>query len=135
MNAIPCAALVNRITPGDNARADGAFIRSRAASLEILKGCEGFEVMLLLASALLAHPMPWRRKLAGLAVGAAVFHLLNLVRLTSLYYVVRLRPAWFDALHVVIWQSFMVLAAAAFFLWWIRPARPAGIPPRPSAPQ
>ena len=126
LNGRPSAALINLLTPGWQVSSVDGRLAGRRASIEIRKGCEGVEVMILLAAVLLAYPMAWRRKLAGLLFGCLLIYAVNLIRIVSLYYLSVLRPGWFSLFHVAVWQAVIVLAGWLFFMFWIRREPGAG---------
>jgi len=51
-------------------------------------------------------------------------HSLNLIRVVSLVWIGRHRPALFDSSHTVIWQSAVVLFGVLIFLFWASRQRP-----------
>lgn len=130
LNAGVSAWVIQQIAPAEQVRPSGTRLVSPRVTLDIMKGCEGFEVMVILVAAMLAYPAPWGKRAAGLVAGCALLYILNVVRLVCLYVVARYRPALFDALHVVFWQSLLVCLGALMFLAWVRwihrPPRPAG---------
>jgi exosortase/archaeosortase family protein len=116
----PAAGLVNLLTPAVEARAVGSTLLGvDGAGLNVLNGCEGTEALLLLAAAFAVVPMPWRRRLAGLAVGVAVVFVVNQARILVLFYANRGTRAWFEMLHSVITPLAVVLLVAAYFYAWL----------------
>ena len=99
--------------------------------IKIVAGCNGVEAVLILVSAVLAFPAPWRHKLAGIAVGFVAIQALNLVRIISLYYLQRWNHVWFDWFHLYLWQALIILDALVFWLVWLRwlPREPLAPPP------
>lgn len=125
LNASVAARIVNLLDASAEARALHTEIVSSRARVEIMKGCEGSDVVLLAMAALLAFPLPWRRKLAGLALAALMIYAVNLIRIVSLYFALAYRPQWFNLLHGVIWQTLIILLVAVFFLFWTQDANPS----------
>lgn len=107
-------------------------IRSPTLELQILRGCDGIEAWLLLITALLVFPIPWRRRLYGVGYGTVLIFSLNVIRIVSLFHIALVRPDWMNVAHGVIWQGIIVLAAAAFVLGWLSP-RPAPVEPAEKA--
>jgi exosortase family protein XrtM len=116
---VPGAFLVELLAPDTPAQAVANTIVSPYARLEIVRGCEGAGTMFLLAAATLAFPAPWRRRLAGLALGLAVVHALNLARIVALYFVVAYREPWFLVAHTYVAPLTVLAAVSAFFGWWV----------------
>jgi len=117
-------AVLNILSEG--VTVEGTSIRSPAFAVDVENGCNGLETALLLGAAVLAFPASWRARAVGLAAGFAGIQAINLVRVVSLFWIGRHRPALFSAAHTVIWQSIVVLAGVALFLVWA--ARQRGRP-------
>ena len=103
--------------------------------IEIVAGCNGVEAVLILISAVLAFPAPWKYKFAGIGIGFVAIQALNLVRIISLYYLLLWNRVWFDWFHLYLWQALIILDALVFWLVWLRwlprEPRPPEIPPQP----
>jgi len=126
---VPSAALLANLLPlGVDASAAGARLVTAQGSVNVLNGCEGTDVLFLLVAAFAVATLPWRWKLLGLAVGAALLYALNLVRIVVLLQAVRLEPAWFGVLHSIVTPLLLILAVALFFLAWLRRAEGAQAP-------
>ena len=88
--------------------------------ISIVAGCSGVEAVLILVSAVLAFPAPWKHKLAGIGLGFLAIQALNLVRIISLFYLHAWSQVWFDWFHLYLWQALIVLDALVFWLLWLR---------------
>jgi exosortase H (IPTLxxWG-CTERM-specific) len=118
---------------GEPAEVVGTEIRSGTFGVNIENGCNGVETALLLAAAVLAFPAGWRQRLFGFLLGFVAIQIVNLVRVVSLVWIGRHRPALFDSSHTVIWQSAVVLFGVLLFLFWAsRQRRPE---PRTAPPE
>ncbi len=97
------------------------------SGIRIVAGCNGVEAVLILVSAVLAFPAPWKHKLAGIGIGFIAIQGLNLVRIISLYYLHEWNRVWFDWFHLYLWQALIILDALVFWLLWLRwlPRKPA----------
>ena len=115
---------------GEPVRVSGTEIYSGTFGVNIENGCNGVETALLLAAAVLAFPAGWRPRLTGFLLGFVAIQLVNLVRVVSLVWIGRHRPALFDSSHTVIWQSAVVLFGVLLFLFWAsrQTRRPAPSP-------
>ena len=109
---------------GEQATVQGTVIHSGSFSVNIENGCNGVETALLLAAAVLAFPAGWRQRLTGFLLGFVGIQVLNLIRVVSLVWIGRHRPALFDSSHTVIWQSAVVLFGVLIFLFWASRQRP-----------
>ena len=110
---------------GGHAVRDGAVLRAPTGfAVEMRDGCNAINVTILLWSAILAFPAPWRMKALGLAAGSAVVQVLNIVRFISLFYLGQYSMTWFDFAHSYLWESLLVLdTMVVFWLWVGRVAR------------
>jgi len=124
LNAVVSANLINVITPEESVVATDATLYSSGAAIDIRRGCEGFEVVIILAAAMLAYPMSWRSKWLGIVAGSVFIYVLNLVRIVSLYYVATYKQDIFDVMHLTMWQSALILLALGFFVFWIQRTAP-----------
>jgi exosortase H (IPTLxxWG-CTERM-specific) len=94
--------------------ANGSFIVS------IERGCNGIEAVIILISAILAFPAPWKHRLLGLGLGFLAVQVLNLVRIVSLFFLGLWSQVWFEWFHLYLWQALIVLDALIVFLVWLR---------------
>ncbi|MBU0678428.1 MAG: archaeosortase/exosortase family protein [Verrucomicrobia bacterium] len=118
LQARTACTVVNALSGRDTVSAEDAAIVSGDITIEIMKGCDGTDALLLLVSAFVASPLRWKHKLSGILWGIALVYGLNLIRLTSLFYVAKYRKDWFQFFHLSLWQVLFVLFAGAFFIFW-----------------
>jgi exosortase H (IPTLxxWG-CTERM-specific) len=123
-----------------NVHAEGVIIQNieNGFAVAIAPGCDGIEAVIILVSAVLAFPSPWKHKLVGIAIGFVAIQALNLVRIISLFYMGQWSQVWFDWFHLYLWQALIVLDALAVWLIWLRylprPTRGDTPPPAAAAP-
>jgi exosortase H (IPTLxxWG-CTERM-specific) len=112
----------------------GIIIQSLSTgfAVQIAPGCDGIEAVIILVSAILAFPSPWKHKLIGIGIGFVAIQALNLVRIISLFYLGQWNQTWFDWFHLYLWQALIVLDALAVWLIWLRYLPRPG--PRPGPP-
>jgi exosortase H (IPTLxxWG-CTERM-specific) len=121
---IPFTALIARATAlilggaASGVAVTGTVIRSPLFALDVHNGCNGVEATILLIAAILAFPATLRSRLAGVAVTTVAIELLNLVRLTSLFWLGEHHRGAFDFFHIAVWQSLIILAAISMFILW-----------------
>jgi exosortase H (IPTLxxWG-CTERM-specific) len=115
-----CVAIVGLFDP--HAIAYGKILQSTrdGFAISIERGCNGVEAVIILVSAMLAFPAPWKNKLAGIAIGFIAIQAMNLVRIISLFYLGQWNRTVFDWFHLYLWQALIVLDALVVFLVWLR---------------
>lgn len=119
----PAAALIGLIFPADGVLPQGPRLVWPGGRLQLLAGCDGFEVVALYVPAVLVAPVAWRRGLFMLGIGIALIWSLNQLRLLALYAAFRHWREMFDPLHTV-WGPLLMLAlVSAFFAWNLRDDR------------
>jgi exosortase H (IPTLxxWG-CTERM-specific) len=127
LNARISGAILNVL--GEDARVAQTSIITPRFALGIERGCDAIEPAALFAAAVVAFPVPLRRKAPGLAVGISLLLLINLVRIVSLYYAGVYYPSAFETLHAEVWQPLFILIAVLFWVVWA--LRATGRAPRP----
>jgi exosortase family protein XrtM len=115
LNVQAGARLVDVLTPAEAVRGHGDRIESATTSIQVSQGCEGVDVMFMFVAAMLATPMAGRRKLVGCVVGIGVIYVCNLLRLAGLWYCLKYAPERFEAMHVVVGQTAIIVVAVAVF--------------------
>lgn len=95
---------------------------TRGFAMEILNGCNGVNVVVLLCAAIIAYPAKWKWRLIGLAGGIAAVQGFNFVRLISLFYLGQHNKPLFDFAHLYLWETLILLDAVVVFGWWSRRA-------------
>ena len=93
-------------------------MRSPRFALDVRNGCNGVEAVILLAAAIFAFPATLRSRLIGVSAASVAIELLNLVRLSSLFWLGEHYRHVFDFFHVAVWQSLVILAAISIFILW-----------------
>ena len=96
----------------------GTTIGSPRFSVDVKNGCNAVEAMMLFAAAVLAFPAPLRSRLLALAVGLPIIQIVNMARLTSLFWLGVRHPDWFDIFHIALWQTVIILISVAMFATW-----------------
>lgn len=123
----PAAVLVRLISPDVPAIAAGASIKAPGGGLNILNGCEGTEVMFLLAAAFAAVRLRLKEKVVGLALGLVLVFVLNQGRILALFYAYRADRGLFDVLHTLILPALLIALATLYVHVFLR--RGATSPP------
>ena len=105
-----------------------------ALPVEVTLACSGADALALCLGAILAYPVPWRTRLAGIGGGVFLTLALNTIRIGTLGRAAS-SPAWFSALHLYIWPAVLTLAIAAYVFSWMRLADRATRDPAAALPQ
>jgi exosortase family protein XrtM len=116
---VPAATFVNLLTPAVHARAAGFSVQAVGGGLNILNGCEGMEAMFLLLAAFCVAPIPWRSRVTGFVLGAAVVFVINQARILVLLYAYRADRTLFDPLHAIVTPVAVVLLVCCYFYAWL----------------
>ena len=108
---------------GELVRIDGTVIYSPAFNMRIVSECTAITPIIVLAAATIAVQAPLVSKLKGIILGASVLHLVNLVRIISLYYVGVMWPDMVEFVHLVLWQAVLVVLAVGLWGFWAQRVR------------
>lgn len=100
----------------------GDIIRNATTgfAIQIVRGCNAVDAVLILMSAILAFPANWRQKFLGIGLGFFAIQLVNIVRIISLFYLGQWNQVWFDWFHLYLWQALIILDAMIVWLVWLR---------------
>lgn len=108
---------------GDGSR-DGATLRSGAdAILTVKPFCTAFDYSWFLIAAIVAFPARFGQKLLGLAIGVPLLLVLNVLRISSLYWTGITFPWHFGFMHEQFWAvllNFSTICCAVFWMMWIK---------------
>ena len=106
----------------------GTVIQSQRFAIDVHNGCNGIEAVILVCAAILAFPATLRSRLTGVLIASLLIQILNVVRLSSLFWLGTYYPRVFDLFHVAVWQSLPTRLSDAkewpvwIFCWKARPA-------------
>jgi exosortase H (IPTLxxWG-CTERM-specific) len=102
-------------------------------AVSIEAGCNGVEAGIILISAMLAFPAPWKAKLIGILIGNLTVQALNVLRIISLFYLGQWDETLFEWAHLYVWQALIMLDVLVVFLVWLRwLAKHRTLPPAPA---
>ena len=118
---VEISAMVIRLF-GGNATAQQVVLQnpSNGFAMEVLDGCNGDDVAVLLWAAILAYPASWLQKGKGLLAGTATIYVINFLRIISLFYLGQYNRQWFEFAHLYVWESVFVLLTLTIFWMWVR---------------
>lgn len=117
---------IHLLTPDLPVFAAGPRLTAPGGGINVLKGCEGTDVLFLLLAAFAVADLSWRRRLIGVLLGATLVYLLNQARVVALFYAYRQDKALFDLLHGTLGPLVLVVVVGLFFFAWLQ--QPAAEP-------
>jgi len=112
---------------GVDAQASGLSIVSPVFSIAVRRGCDGIEPAWIFAAAVLAYPLPLRRKTAVLPAGVALILGANLVRILSLFLIGWRLPMLYPFAHLEFWPAAFMGLVIVMWLRWARQRPPRGM--------
>jgi exosortase H (IPTLxxWG-CTERM-specific) len=118
---VEISAIVIRLF-GGSATAQQVVLQSPSSgfAMEVIDGCNGDDVVVLLWAAILAYPASWKQKGKGLLAGTAAIYVINFLRIISLFYLGQYNRQWFEFAHLYVWESVFVLLTLTIFWMWVR---------------
>ncbi len=96
----------------------GKFLWSSICSFEIIGECTAYYPCAIFVAAVGAFPARWTRKLLGIGLGVPILLLINQLRLVSLCYIQYWIPQHFEMLHILVWQSLIIILTVVLWLIW-----------------
>jgi exosortase family protein XrtM len=115
----PAVWLINLLTPDARAVAVKFSVLSAGGGLNILNGCEGMDVVLLLLAAFAITPLRFTSRMLGMLGGVVVVFIINQARILLLFYSYRSDQHWFDLLHSMITPIVVTLLVGWYFHCWL----------------
>jgi exosortase family protein XrtM len=113
------STIINLLTPHEKTYVKDGAITDGDFMVEIRRGCEGIEGILLLTAAILAYPGGIGAKCYGLFGGIFFIYFFNLARIAGLYYIVKYNPTLFDMMHIYVGQIVIIFVALVYFILWL----------------
>ena len=112
------AFIINTLTPAEHCIAEGNTLFAAQHTLEIVLGCEGIDSIIIIIAALAAYRSRIGWKLTGITLGTLILYVVNIFRITGLFYISKYRSDMFDTMHIVVGQTIIIVAGFIFFLAW-----------------
>jgi exosortase/archaeosortase family protein len=97
---------------------EGTRISLGGFAVDVTEACSGVVPTALYWAAVLAYPARWRARLVGLALGTAVIHGLNVLRVIGLILVGIFANPYFHYTHVYFAQALIIVVAVATWIYW-----------------
>ncbi len=96
----------------------GTNLASGSFAVDVSPACSGAVPSMIYVAAVVAYPARLRAKLIGVAIGIAIIHGVNLVRVIALFLVGLFLHQYFHDTHVYVAQALVVAVAVATWLFW-----------------
>jgi len=103
---------------GEAVRVDGVSLYSPLLNMRIVSECTAITPTMVFSAAVIAFPSSIYTKLKGLLLGIVALYLINLVRVVTLFYIGTHAPDQMEFVHIVVWQSAMILIAIGLWSLW-----------------
>ncbi len=117
VNARIASAILNGF--GEQSRVCESTIWCDKFAITILRACAALEYPWFVCAAVLAFPVPFRRKIPGILAGCICLPALNLIRAMTLYVVGVHFPRAFDTVHEEIWSVLLIIATIGVAVSWL----------------
>jgi len=104
---------------GETTTTKEIVIQGQTFAVAVRRGCDPLEPIALFGAAVIAFPAPWKRKVVGLTVGAALLFTLNLLRIVSLYLLGERKSGLFEMVHLELWPAFFIMISLGFWVLWL----------------
>ena len=117
-NAVATGALASLFDSSVNV--NGVNVASGSYAVLVIYECTIMAPLAIYSAAVLAVQAPYRTKVLGIALGFGLLSAVNLIRTTSLFFLGSAAPELMDVVHLLVWQSLMVLLAVGLWLLWMR---------------
>lgn len=96
----------------------GTFINIEGKRLSIVSECTSISYILIFASAVIAYPASFKKKLSGILMGVPIIVVLNLLRIVFLGWLGGNHPEYFNLFHEYLWEGgFLFLVLLIWVIW------------------
>ena len=124
----PYLAFIARVSAGllsaigYGVEAEGPFMGSKSLGVrfEIVHGCDALEPTMAFVAAVLASPVAYRKKLAGLLAGVPLLLIVNVFRIVLLFLIGVYFPKVLDLMHYDVGQASFIIVAVVFWAVWVQ---------------
>ncbi len=93
--------------------------------LSVFEGCNGLNVVIIFVGFLFAYGKPKKALLWFIPLGLLLIHLLNLARITILYYVTLYHPDLSYFMHKYLFTAIIYAGIFVLWIWWVVKLYPA----------
>ncbi len=111
---------------GEHTHATDATIWSAHTAITVSPACSALRYIWFFCAAVIAFPVAAGRKVLGILLGSALLYGLNLIRVTSLFYIGAHFGRFFDMVHEQLWGLVLIVAEVSLCVLWVNLARREG---------
>ncbi len=104
---------------GVESSCSGSLVSFGPRSVTIVMECTALQVAMIYAALILAYPSTAKAKAIGLGIGLPLILAVNVVRLVVICFVLWWKPAYFEMMHIYIWQVVFIVIVVAMAAVWI----------------
>ncbi len=97
----------------------GTTLTVAGRSVVVATECVGIRATAIFLAGVLGFPCSMRNRVIGLLLGIVGVSFLNMVRIAILAAVQGFLPAWFETVHSVLMQGFLVVFVAPLWIAWM----------------
>jgi exosortase/archaeosortase family protein len=101
------------------AQVHGTSVTIANGSVDVATECIGIRATAIFWAGVIGFPCSWRGRTAGILAGLFGVQLLNMARIAVLGLVNGYQPEWFETLHSVLMQGFLVVFVAPLWILWM----------------
>ncbi len=101
------------------AQVHGTSITIVNGSVDVATECIGIRATAIFWAGVIGFPCSWRGRIVGIVAGLFGVQLLNMARIAVLGLVNGYQPEWFETLHSVLMQGFLVVFVAPLWILWM----------------
>jgi exosortase/archaeosortase family protein len=114
-------AKLDRATAAASPSADEDETTERRFSFNVVPDCGALPLMAIYLAAVVAFPVSWRKRFAGLLVGLPALYVINIARLSCLAVIGSWTGGgeWFEFAHEYVWQALYIIIVVVLWLLWV----------------
>lgn len=117
-NAHTVSTLLNAVDVSNTVK--GNTIWSKQTGLEIIDECTGILILNIYLAGILAFPVSFKKKILGVLLGIPIIFLFNILRIFSLFLIIRWHHDYFDLFHGFVWNYSYTPILIVTYLIWLR---------------
>jgi len=85
----------------------------------IIPECTIVAPLLLLIVGALITPFSFQKKIRIIFIAFILLSLINIIRLSSLFFLLSFDSQYYEMIHVLIWQPIIIISTMVIWGWWV----------------